>query len=350
MIVIIYGTDAGTAQSRLAAVLQEHDPSGEATSSFDGKTAPLGEIINAIASVGLLAPKRVIVVRDLLSRAKSGRSGKSESAGGETASAIDVGPLFAAVPAINCLILVDTELSTIPAAVRKQLPPDAIVIEAEPPRGQALIDWLCRTAAANDSKLDPRTARLLAERCFPGTWSTKPSNPLYDRPPDIELLKHEVEKLALCAYPNPISPQHVETMVAAKEQDRLFPFVEATTSGRLAPALKELDALTSVGDDPYRVSAQVFQQIELAAVLDAAGPRGDPAGVGKAIGLSNPRRMSALAAGRRGQPTDVTRQDIATAVEVDRRSKNGRLRAGSDVLYEMTAALAAIRATRKRGD
>jgi DNA polymerase III delta subunit len=252
---------------------------------------------------------------------------------------LDFVRLFDAVATGNVLILVDPALSSVPVAVKKAAPPDALIVGGDPPRGAALIEWIQRTTSDLDGSIDGRTARLLADRTFPQTWSAKPSNPAYDRPPDLDLLKNELAKLVLAAHPGAINAELVRSMVASAAEDRLFPFVEAVVTGRLEEAIPALESLQATGDDPGRLIAQVYQQVELAAVLPAAG-NADPAGVGKQLGLTNPNRMLGVArTAKRGRiaPTLLLR----LALQTDRETKRGRLRHGDDVVYHlMTIAVA----------
>jgi DNA polymerase III delta subunit len=245
--------------------------------------------------------------------------------------------LFESVAEGNVLILVDQPLGSIPAAIKKVTPPDTHLFGGEPPRGAALIDWLLRQAEKAGSRIDTKTARLLAERTFPQTWTAKPSNPAYDRPPDLDRLRNEVDKLALAAHPNPITSDVVESMVASASEDRLFPFIEAVVTSRLTEAIPALESFQASGEDAGRLIAQVFQQVELAAALPVAGAGHDPAAIGKDLGLANPNRMIGVAkTARRGRiaPTRM----LTIVLDTDRKTKRGVLRHGDDVIYHLVTA------------
>ena len=76
------------------------------------------------------------------------------------------------------------------------------MIAGEPPRGPALIAWIEATAQSR-----PKAALTAVlhndwpRRSIRRRWERKPSNPRYDRPPDLALLRAEIEKLALAAHP-----------------------------------------------------------------------------------------------------------------------------------------------------
>jgi len=339
MIAVIYGPDAASARAQVGALVRTHDPAGDNTSRLDGRTVSVAEVIAAIASVGFFGQRRVVIVSDLLARAakpgrRSGNAAEDEDEA-PAAGGLDLAPLLAAVPPDNVLILVDTEVMSIPAAVKRALPEDATVIAVEPPRGHELIAWLIQRANAADADLDRKTAQAIAERLYPQTWSTKPSNPRFDRPPDLDLLGNEVDKLALAAHPGPITRRHVDALVPAGDDDRVFRFLSAAANGELSAALGELERLQAAGEAPHKLAAQLYQQIELAAVLDAAGGRTDPLAVGRALGLANPNRMVGIAASTRGQRPGARTEALASAALVDRQTKSGALRQPDDAVYHL---------------
>jgi DNA polymerase III delta subunit len=348
VIALIVGPDAATAREEVARLVRAHDPSGLNTTRLDGKAISFDDAIGAVRTPSFFGGGRVIVVEDLM--AKASRTGQLGSEGNETndgamgARGLDFGRLFGAIASDNVLILVDQGLGSVPAAVRKSAPGDAHVFGGEPPRGAALIEWIQRTAVSAGSSIDPRTARLIAERTFPQTWSAKPSNPAFDRPPDLDRLRNEIAKLALAAYPNAIDAESVRGMVAGTAEDRLFPFVEAVVTGRLEDALLALESLQASGDDPGRMVAQVYQQVELAAVLPAAGQFVDPTAVGKDLGLTNPNRMLGVSRTLRRSRSTPERL-LVLAVNIDRQLKRGALRHADDVVYHMVTLAVAPLAT-----
>jgi DNA polymerase III delta subunit len=346
VIALIVGPDAATARAEVERLLRVHDPSGLNSTRLDGKAISLDEVVSAVGTPAFFGGGRVVVVDDLMGKAsKSAQTGSDAgdandgTAGGR---GLDFGRLFAAVASGNVLILVDQGLSSVPVAVRKAAPPDAVTFGGEPPRGTALIEWIQRAAVEAGSSIDPRTARMLAGRTFPQTWSAKPSNPAYDRPPDLDLMRNEIAKLGLAAHPAPIGEDVVREMVASAAEDRLFPFVEAVVTGRLDEAVPALESLQASGDDPGRLVAQVYQQIELAAVLPAAGSTTDPAAVGKDLGLANPNRMIGVSKTLR-RSRMLPGHLLRLAIETDRQSKRGGLRHGDDVVYHlMTLGVAPV--------
>ncbi|MGI9254249.1 MAG: DNA polymerase III subunit delta, partial [Thermomicrobiales bacterium] len=330
MIYLIHGPDAASARRTAEDAAVRHDPDGANTSRFDAAETPLAQIINAAGSLGFFGPGRVILVRDLMTKAKGrGGSGGDDESDAPASGSLDLAPLFVGTPPENTLILVDPSLATVPAAIKKAAK-DASILGCEPPRGRDLIRWAVQAARESSGAIDEDAARELIASLYPQTWQAKPNNPRYDRPPDLDLLRTRVETLVMFAHPEPVTRRHVQALVEGAPDDRIFAFVEAAANGDIGGAARQLEHLLAAGEEPAKLAAQVFSQIELGAI--AGSSRGiDPADAGRAIGLSNPNQLVAIARSRRGGPESVLPQ-VLSALESERNFKTGRLRQPIDEL------------------
>jgi DNA polymerase III delta subunit len=222
------------------------------------------------------------------------------------------------------------------------LPKDALVKTGAPPRGPELIRWLVGRAKAEGASVSEADARFLAQRLYPQTWATAPRNPAYDRPPDMELLRNEIAKLAIAADGGQITKTLIESLVATGDDDQIFRFIEHAAAGRVGEATVELDRLLAAGEDPAKLLAQLAQNAELAVLLDVAGRR-SPEAIGADIGLSNPARMGAIARGMRGAPPGTATATVQAITDADRAMKRGELREPKDALYAAILRIAANR-------
>jgi DNA polymerase III delta subunit len=339
VIYLIHGPDAASARQAAEEAARRHDPDGANTSRFDAAETSLSQIVIAAGSAGFFGPGRVVLVRDLMSKAK----GRTAAGGDEESSStgsLDLAPLFAGTPPENILILVDPALGSVPAAV-KRAGKDATIIGCEPPRGRDLIRWAVSAARESGGEISEDGARELIASLYPQTWQAKPSNPRYDRPPDLDLLRTRIETLVLFAHPEPVSQQHVRSLVEGAPDDRIFAFVEAAANGDIAAAARQLEQLLAAGEEPAKLAAQVFSQIELGAIAGAAAGR-DPADAGRQIGLSNPNQLTAISRSRRGGPQNILPQ-VLSALESDRNFKTGKLRQPIDELHDILMRMAAVR-------
>ncbi|HET7094669.1 MAG TPA: hypothetical protein VFI22_14350, partial [Thermomicrobiales bacterium] len=189
-------------------------------------------------------------------------------------------------------------------------------------------------------------AELLAESLFPQTWRAKPTNPRYDRPPDMDRVRNEVDKLVLAAWPKPVAARHVAAMTLDLPESHIFAFIDAAAAGDLARALASLEPLLAAGEEPAKLVAQLHGRVELATVAALAGGRA-PEQVGRDLGLTNPRQMTAVARGQRGDAAATAR--LAAALANDRAVKRGRLRQPDDALFDLIGGLAAASRTPRTG-
>lgn len=340
MIVVVHGPDALLTRASVREVVRAHDPADTNTSELDGRTTSLGQITSAVGSAGFFGTGRVVVVHDLLSQGRGGRSAPGDETASNSPGSVDIERLFAAVPPENLLVLSDPALTAPPAAVKKLVatnPRMARIVSNEPFRGRELIGWVVRTATESGGAFEPAAAKLLVETLYPQTWQAKPSNPRYDRPPDLALIRSRVETLVLYAHPEDVAVRHVRALVSDAPNDRIFRFVEAASSGNLGTAAAELDELLLAGEEPAKLLAQVLGQIELVMVADA-GSHLDPAAIGRQLGLSNPLQMSAIARGLGAARTSAAAAVVAGA-DTERAFKTGKIRQPGDALMTLLARL-----------
>lgn len=335
MIAVFAGLDGATSRTKAWHLARERDPSGNSTSRLDGRTASVSEIVNQVGALGFFGACRVIIVTDLLSRAKRvGRKAEPEASG---EPAIDIGPIVGATRDENLLILLETSTATLPAGVSRALPSTASITISDPPRGQALVNWIQERSKAEGSSIEPDVAGLLAARIYPQTWSAVPSNPRYDRPPDMELLGNEVAKLVSAAWPGPVTRATVAEMAINGDTDQIFKFGDAAGQGNLRSAIPELARLLDAGEEPARLSAQLAQQAELGVVIEVGGSR-SASTIARDLGLGAPGRISALQSTmRRGNQS--SERSLYATLEADRATKRGRLRSPNDALYSTLADL-----------
>lgn len=335
MIVIILGPDAGLAHKTLKRVLADRDPSGQSTSYLDGASVGIRAVMNDIASVGFFSAGRVVVVENLIARL--GKQGAKDAG-----ASPDWAALYASVPEASTLVLVDHTLAELPSLAKKPLPKNARVEHSKPPRGPQLIEWIVNAAREAGASIDNRTAQHLAMTLFPQGWAVEPRNPLYDRPPDMEMLANEVNKLAMAAHPDPITVETISTMTPREQDDKLFGFLDAAAAGNIAAAMNELDKLIAAGETPSKLVAQLSQSIELGAPVSAAGRRA-PAEIGEAIEVKSAGRIGSIQRGLQGMSPAVAQTRSRIAAEADRKMKTGHLKDPIDVLYDMVLRIAHMR-------
>ena len=341
MIYFVHGPDRLLSREAALAVAGKLDPDGSNSSWLDGREVSFADVASAVGAASFFSSPRIVVVADLLARA--GRdSDSTQSTGGDEErpgrGRAEIESLVSAVPESHHLILLEPSLSSVPAAF-KNAAPGATVIAGEPPRGSALVAWIEAAATRAKCRIDGRAAQRLAETLFPQSWDRKPSNPRYDRPPDLALLTAEIGKLALAAYPGPITVDDIAAMTPGAPDPRVFQFLDAALAGDLRQAVDKLERLVAGGEEPAMLLAQLLGQIELTAVTAAAGGKNAEA-VARDLGTVAPGRLSAVMAATRRRATQGA-HFAATGALVDRNLKTGRVRNPEDALRDLVLALAA---------
>ena len=330
MIAFIHGPDRLFARAAALAHARAIDPDESNTTWIDAREAATNQIINTIGAASFFGAPRVVVVSSLLTR--TSRDSKSSRADA------DLKALLAAVPVDNCLILFEPDLDAPPTAI-KSATPAVTILGGEPPRGVALLAWIEEAAERAGTRINRRTAQLLAETIYPQTWDRKPSSPRYDRPPEMALLREEVEKLALASYPDAITRDHILALVPSGPDQRVFRFLDASTAGNIEAAHRELERLLIAGEEPTMLLAQLLGQAELMAIASQSARR-DHDTIARDLGTVTPSRMAAVASSaQRHRLPAAASLDIAAAI--DRSLKTGRIRRPGDALYQLMLAMAA---------
>jgi DNA polymerase III delta subunit len=340
VIYFIHGPDRLLAREAALAVATDLDPDGSNTTWLDGRETSFGGIASAIGAASFFGSPRIVIVTDLLSRASRDSDDAESAGGGEERPGrgrAEIESLVSAVPESHHLIVFEPSLSSVPA-VFKNAAPGATVIAGEPPRGSTLIAWIEAAALQAESRIDRRAAQRLAETLYPQSWDRKPSNPRYDRPPDLALLKAEIAKLALAAHPGPITVDHIAALTTGGPDQRVFRFLDATLAGDLRSGLDELGRLLAGGEEPAMLFAQLLGQLELATVTAVAGEK-SPDAVARELGSIAPGRLSAVMASTRRRAPQPART-ASTGVLADRNLKTGRTRKPEEALHDLVLALA----------
>lgn len=329
---VILGPDYSMVRAATRAIAGKSDPDGQSTTVLDGKSVSIQDVLMAAASIGFFSSGRTIIVEDLIARFGKGPGKPNEP---------DWVALLGGVPSETTLILADHTVLTMPAALKKLLPATAEVMVCDPPRGKELVEWIVKRAKQAGGKMERNIAQHLARTLYPTSWSQKGKNPAFDRAPDMEALGNEVDKLAIAAYPKEVSEWHIQQLVTAGDNDQIFTFIDAASSGNLAKATAELDRLLGAGEDPFKILSQLAGSVELAVVM-ARADRRDPADVGKDLRLSNPARMTAVARSVREQPRNFAPRVARVLEETDRKIKTGEYRNPVDALYATLAGISEL--------
>ena len=281
MIHLLVGPDHFLVERRIREILATADPDRMNTTRLE-KTATLGEVTNAVSTMGFFGTGRVVIAEGIQARASG--TGKAKKA-----EADDIANLFKSIAPGNTLILVDTELHSVPANVRNLKDFHFDQFLGTPPRGSELTRFVADEVIRVGASIERAAITELLNTLFPGDWQAVARNVQYDRPPDLQTLIAEIEKLATASGGKEITVNLVQSLVATSAQDQMFAIVDAVGSGNVRAALTALGELGLDDEMAARVINQVLANAEISPI--AAGLRGDNElkSVGGEIGQSQAR-------------------------------------------------------------
>ena len=313
---------------------------------FDGRTAPLAEVIACCQAAPFLADKRMVIVDGLSARGRgrgrargtADRDPTAESSAEDVSASIDaqnqtgraprrgsgddneLQAFWAFLPQLpDCthLVLVDERAPSIP-----NLPKSLLYRQEFPaPKPWEVAGWITRRARARGVRLDRGVADGLA--ALVGG--------------DLRRLDGELTKLALYCGAQPVRETDARLLVAPAEAN-IFALLDAVADGRPGPALAALRRLVYQGHAAEALLPQLaalVRRLLVARELTAEGR--SVAADGADFGLtSNPRALEKLVRqAARYQPEDFDRA-YGLLVDCDRAVKAGE--AASEVAVELLVA------------
>jgi DNA polymerase III delta subunit len=340
VIIVALGPDRWLSRRTVESAIDEYDAERLNTTRYSSEEDPFDQVVAAASTPSFFGSARVIVATGYMPRENRAAPGAGKPRSQKTRKKREnpIETLISASEEAGCvLILHEPTRAGLPSALKNALTSDARVVPGEPPRGSALVDLVMRGFERRGVHIDRDTVRLLLSTLFPGQWEQKPSNAAYDRPPDLELLINEVEKLALAAEDDILTADVVMQMVMQAAQDRTFPIIDSVLAGIQREALRELEGLPPSDDERLRQLSQLYQTMEYVSATGQAGRPSDPATTAQQLGMSNPRRIGPVLRALAAMPADPD-QMLLRAREADFRLKRGIDPSPLDAFYRLIAA------------
>jgi DNA polymerase-3 subunit delta len=186
-----------------------------------GETASPGQLADALRTLPVLAPRRLVLVSE--PEARRGSRGVAEALPELVA---ELGRAGSACVLVAIAERVDRRARWVKAFG------DAVVECAAPTRARDLAAFVRAEASSQGALLGRGVAELLAERIGP----------------QLLLLRQEIAKLALLAGPGrPVAPEHVAAGTSALADTPIWDLTDALGEGRIADALAVLAKLQAAG-------------------------------------------------------------------------------------------------------
>ncbi len=266
--------DRGLAAIRAAAL-------GDGAHDFDferleGERTGAGRLRDALRALPVLAPRRLVVLRE-----PEARKGKSEGLLEELASAI----AELATQRQTLLVVVAARIDRRSGWVRAFAEPAALVA-CDPPKGaRAVAAFVAQEARRRKLSLGPGAADALADAV--GAHGLR--------------LASELEKASLLAGPGQrVTREHVLEAVSSVADDKLWDLTDATFEGRSADALAVLAGLRGAGvPAPVVLGALASQLRKLLRARAGEPPAGHPLAVRRIEAQARRHSLARLGAGLR---------------------------------------------------
>ncbi len=317
MVHVVYGPDSFTAHEVLNRLLSSQAEDGFQAGSehrIDGKTATPSEILEAAEQVSLFGEKRLVVVEGLLARfGKSESRDKGPRPKGRRKQSSDIGEWETfvtrvhALPEASILILLDGDVSKSNPLFAALLPV-ATVERLEPPKKDALVQWVQRRAAMLGGRMERAAAQRLA------AWNGE----------DLWRLSTEIEKLVVYADGRPIEVDVVDKMSSSGLAPSIFMLVDAIVEGNQKLARHRLDDMYQKGLSAGYLFTMLGRQLRLIAqVHDSRAHRGRSQPPSRELASLQPFALQKATSQAERYTEQQVRYALGRVVEADRNIKSG---------------------------
>lgn len=240
MLIIVYGDDGFRVQEKVRALTdafrKKFDPTGMNFASF-GEKAELGEVMQSARSMPFMGEKRMVVVRDLISKSKKGDE--------ETWAALKDVP--------DSTIVVLWESDEAKALEKKPLFKalrDAAQLHLYPfpvLEGPTLTKWVVERVALHGGRIVPAAASELASRTGGDLWQAD----------------NEARKLVAHAAGRDVSADDVRELVRPSFEGEVFASIDAVSNKDAKGAFKLLSQERASGSEDHYLLAMLARQIRI---------------------------------------------------------------------------------------
>ena len=244
MVIFVYGDDTFRAQEKVTelreAFMKKFDPTGINLSVFpsaNGKLNP-GEVLQAACSLPFLAPRRMVVIRDLVTETKKDDQGVWVEGLSRT-------------PETNIVVLWETES---PKALEKKALFKALKAGADVHgypfpalEGAELAKWAAARVKTRGGQMDREALNELVSRVGSDLWQ----------------MNGEIEKLVAFADGAPITKSMVADMVRASFEGEIFALMDAVSQKKTVEAIQRLRQERWSGADDHYMLTMLARQVRI---------------------------------------------------------------------------------------
>ena len=265
MLICVYGEDGYRASQKVAQLkdsFREKFSGGVNLSEFDAK-APVGEILSAIRSGGLLSPKRMVVVSGLIERVKTAE-------GKVWAAALCETDTDAIIVLHEMLSAKEVEGQPLGKALKDARDRHDYAFEKLSSRD--LERWIVHEFGELGAKIDRKALQNLIASVGDNTWQ----------------MAGEMRKLAAYAGSETITSAMVEMLVHGNFEGKIFDFIDAVSQKNTRKAVRLLERERAAGSADGYLGQMLLRQVRLllgARSLLDQNPSIQKADVAKELGI-----------------------------------------------------------------
>ncbi|TAK04245.1 DNA polymerase III subunit delta [Patescibacteria group bacterium] len=240
MLIIVYGDDSFRVQEKVRqltdAFKKKFDPTGMNLASF-GEKADVGEVMQAVRSMPFMGEKRMVVIRDLVSKSKKGDE--------------DAWVGLKATPDSTIVVLWESDDAKAleKKALFKSLK-DAAELHLYPfpvLEGPALTKWITERITSQGGKIAPAAATEIASRVSGDLWQAD----------------GEIRKLTAFASGREITADDVRELVRPSFEGEIFAFIDAVSQRNGKEAFRLLAQERSAGSEDHYLLAMLARQVRI---------------------------------------------------------------------------------------
>jgi DNA polymerase III subunit delta len=201
--------------------------------TFEAKQRPLNEILDLCNTLPMLAPQRLVTLRNI---------DKLNESDQEKLTA------YAIQPCPQTTFVAIAEKLDKRTKMFKTLDKAGLIRSVEEPKARDMQQWVDRIAKKHSVELHPNARRALVEAV--GT--------------NLSLLDQQMEKLALYIHPEKTVPaQAVAEMVLDSTGDTIFAWTDQVVEGRSAEAMNTLNYLFDSGNPALVMMAMLARHVRI---------------------------------------------------------------------------------------
>lgn len=356
MIILLHGSDGLAIRRRMQAIRDDADGDSGMLSTnqsvLDGRDAKVQEILSQVMSPPFLAPKRLVVVENLLDRFEQS---------GEQRQPRSLDPLKPLLEALEAGIPESTVLVFAGGTLRRNSLLDRLKrisgvedIDCPAPDKDALFRFVRDEAAARGIRFRPgpfRGASIpedeeLARISDPAVLLAslvRTQSPSGDWQADTLGIVNELDKLALFTMGRDANVDEVFAVCAGERESNRFTFTDAVMDGDLRKALESLEALRRDGESAQALLGLLIAGYRTSAtVIDLLTEGATPEDIGKAIRRPWPNLRDRAIRRAKALGPDGLKRAYEALVAADRTNKAGEVDEdlAMEILVEQLASLA----------